>query len=461
MPLIDSHCHLIDPRFDADREETIRRAREAGVRTMVTIPLGPTIPDGQASLDLCDQYDCLRTSVGLHPHDARNFDFERDPDRIRHMAGHPAVVALGEMGLDYHYDNSPRDVQRAVFARQLELALELGKPVIVHDRESSDDTLRILGDAGGGRLRGVVHCFSGTQAFADALLEMGFLLSFTGIVTFKAADDLRAVVRRTPVERMMVETDSPYLAPIPFRGKRCEPAYVARVAETIAEVKGLSVEDVARITTLNANAFFRLSEEPPEARIAYWIRNSLYLNLTNRCTLACTFCPKFTDFMVKGHYLRLRGQPTFERVVEAMGDFSKADEVVFCGYGEPTQRLDLLKEVAAYVHAKGKKVRLNTDGLGRLVHGRDILPELAGLVDSVSVSLNAQSAEVYDKLCPSKHAGGAAYEAVKAFLRDAPRYIPTVQASVVGAPEVDVEACRRMAEGWGVKFRLRPLDEVG
>ncbi|MCA9772231.1 MAG: YchF/TatD family DNA exonuclease, partial [Myxococcales bacterium] len=377
---------------------------------IVTIPLGPTIADGQGSLDLCDEDPIFRTAVGLHPHDAKTFDFETDPDRIRHMAGHPAVVALGEMGLDYHYDHSPRDAQRRVFARQIELARELGLPIIVHDRESSDDSLRILREVGEGQVRGVVHCFSGTMEFAKELLGLGFLLSFTGIVTFKAADALREVVRAVPIERMMVETDAPYLAPIPHRGKRNEPSYVVGVAEKIAEIKGLTVADVARITTLNAETFFGLRTEPPEAEIAYRIRNSLYLNLTNRCTLACTFCPKFTDFMVKGHYLRLRGNPSFDEVVEAMGDFSDVSEVVFCGFGEPTQRLDLVKEVARYVHDHGKRVRLNTDGLGRLVHGRDILPELAGLIDAVSVSLNAQSAEVYDRICPSKYRGGDAYE---------------------------------------------------
>jgi TatD DNase family protein len=202
-----------------------------------------------------------------------------------------------------------------------------------------------------------------------------------------------------------------------------------------------------------------------EPRITYRIRNSLYVNLTNICTLACTFCPKFKDFMVKGHLLKIGPKgPSPEEVlaeVDAAADEKRPDEIVFCGYGEPTLRLDALKTIARGLKERGHRGRLNTDGLGNLVHGRNIAAELAGLVDALSVSLNAQDAPTYARYCPSKYREEA-YDQVKAFIREARGHIGEIQATVVGLPGVDVEACRRIAEEeLGVGFRFRPLDEVG
>ena len=196
------------------------------------------------------------------------------------------------------------------------------------------------------------------------------------------------------------------------------------------------------------------------SKIAYRIRDSLYLNITNRCTNACIFCAKFKDFTVKGHHLRLEYEPTAAQVLAAIGDPTRFQEVVFCGYGEPLIRLDLIREIAAWLKAKGVKVRINTDGQANLVHGRNILPELEGLVDAVSVSLNAPDAETYQRLCRSKF-GAQGYEAVKAFLVAAKGHIPSVTATAVGLPGVDMAACRRVAEELGVEFREREYNEVG
>ncbi len=195
-------------------------------------------------------------------------------------------------------------------------------------------------------------------------------------------------------------------------------------------------------------------------RIAYMIRNSLYLNITNRCTNRCTFCAKFEDFTVKGHQLCLEHEPTASEVIAAIGDPTGFDEVVFCGYGEPLLRLDLVKEVAGWLKRRGMTVRINTDGQANLVHGRNILPELAGLVDVLSVSLNAADAASYQRICQSA-CGEAGYAAILEFLREATHHIPTVIATAVTVPGIDIAACRRVAGELGVEFRERIFNEVG
>jgi TatD DNase family protein len=247
---------------------------------------------------------------------------------------------------------------------------------------------------------------------------------------------------------------------VPHRGKRNEPAFVKLAAEKVAEVKGLTLDDVARITTKNVRNLFGIRLWDQSAKIAYRIRNSLYLNITNRCSNRCSFCAKFDDFTVKGHNLLLDGEPDFAEIMTAVGEPKGIDEVVFCGYGEPLLRLDMVKQVADELKRRGYSIRINTDGQANLAHGRDILPELTGLIDSISVSLNAQDAETYNTLCnsPFKEAG---FAGVCDFIQSAKRYIPNVAASAVTVPGVDIEACRRLALSLGVEFRVREYAEVG
>jgi TatD DNase family protein len=305
-----------------------------------------------------------------------------------------------------------------------------------------------------------MHCFSGDVAMAKTAIEMGFSISLAGPVTFPKAESLREVVRQIPIEHMLIETDAPYLAPQPVRGKRNEPAFVRHVAEAIAQIKGLSFDDVARITSFNAMQLFGIGKISERGQITYPIRNSLYLNITNRCTAACTFCVRYHTDFVKGHNLRLGAEPTAEAVIQEIGDPRRYAEIVFCGYGEPLLRLDVVKAVAAEVKRLGGRVRIDTNGHANLIYKRNVLPELAGLVDAVSVSLNAQDAELYHKITQSQF-GIETYEAVKEFIREAKKYIPDVTATVVSLPEVDIDACRKIADGLGVKFRAREYNVVG
>jgi len=457
--LIDTHAHLDSGQFDADREEVITRARENGISHIVTV--GCDLGSSRRSIEIAGAHPGIYAAVGIHPHDAGQATDEGLETLRRLIREEKKIVAVGEIGLDFYRDRSPRDVQRAAFRRQIRLAREVGLPVIVHDREAHDEVLQILREEEAAIVGGVLHCFSGDSAMARACIELGFHISFPGTITYPKNEAAREVVRSIPVDHMLVETDCPYLAPQGRRGKRNEPAFVRHAAEMIAEVKGLTVEDVARITTLNAYNLFGIGEADHTTKIAYRIRNSLYLNITNRCTNACIFCAKFKDFTVKGHHLRLEHEPTFEEIKKAVGDPSEYDEVVFCGYGEPLIRLDLVREIAGWLKEKGIKVRINTDGQANLVHGRNILPELEGLIDAVSVSLNAADADTYQKWCRSRFGGEEAYRALKDFLREAKKHIPSVTATAVAIPGIDMEACRKIAEEIGVEFREREYNEVG
>ena len=454
--LIDSHAHIYYRDYAGDFDAMLQRAADAGVGAMLVV--GTDIESSRESVVLAEKYPQLYAAVGIHPHDAGRVT-DACYDVIRNLAlSSSRVVAIGEIGLDFYRDRSPRDAQERVFRAFLRMANELDKPVIIHDRDAHRQVLDCLREEG--TQRGVLHCFSGDAAMAAEAVAMGLYISIPGTITYPANEALREVVRAVSIDRMLVETDCPYLAPVPFRGKRNEPAYVRLAAERMAEVKGLSLEDVARITTKNVRDLFGIRLWDQSTKIAYKIRNSLYLNITNRCSNRCSFCAKFDDFTVKGHNLLLDGEPSFEEIMAAVGQPQEIDEVVFCGYGEPLIRLDLVKRVAAELKGRGYPIRINTDGQANLVHGRNILPELAGLVDSVSVSLNAPDAATYGQVCNTPF-GAAGFEAVCAFIQEAQRHIPQVVASAVTVPGIDIDACRRLAESLGAEFRAREYAEVG
>jgi TatD DNase family protein len=245
--LVDSHCHLDDKQFDDDREQAIERALEAGVDRMMAIGTGSGPPDLEGAVRLAEKYPFMYATVGVHPHDASKANGETFA-RLRELAGHSKVLAIGEIGLDYHYDFSPRTVQRDVFARQLELAAETGKPVAIHTREAWDDTVAMLKGWGG---RGIMHCFTGDAQQAAEALALGFHLSFGGVVTFPKAEANREAARITPEDRLLIETDCPYLAPVPKRGKRNEPAFLVETAKRLAEVRGVPVDAIAHTTSIN------------------------------------------------------------------------------------------------------------------------------------------------------------------------------------------------------------------
>ncbi len=458
--IIDTHAHLTWEGLREDVPGVLARARAAGVGAVITVGTDPE--DSRAAVDLARRHPDVWATVGVHPHDVAGLS-EARLDELVELARSERVVAWGEIGLDYFRDRSPRQDQRRWFREQLVRAREAGLPVVIHDREAHADTLRILREELRDGLRGVFHCFSGDEAMAREVVRMGFYLSVPGTVTYPRNERLRRVVASVPLERVLLETDCPFLSPQPVRGRPNEPAHLIHTAREVARVRGLAVEDVARITARACRELFGVGpdEEPP--RIAYPIRRSLYLNVTNRCTNRCAFCVKNRTTVVKGHDLGLGADPTREQVLEAVeahGGPAAWDEVVFCGLGEPLLRLELVLDLAGELRRRGaRRIRVNTDGLANRVHGRNVVPELAEKVDAVSVSLNAPDAATYERLCrpPVPDAFGA----VLAFLQEAARRIPEVTATVVAVPGLDVEACRRVAARLGVGFRVRAYNEVG
>jgi len=252
--LFDSHAHIDDERFDSDRDAVITRAQKNGVSGIINI--GACMASSARSLELADQYDCIYAAVGNHPHDAKDVE-DADYDRLAEWTKNPKVVAIGEIGLDYHYDLSPRDVQQAVFIRQLDVARQTHMPVVIHDREAHGDIMNILKKEGKG-LVGVLHCFSGSMEMALEVLKLGFYISVAGPVTFKNAAKLPEIAAAVPLDRLLVETDCPYLTPHPYRGQRNEPAYVRLVAERLAELRGMEFAALAEATTQNVRRLFQI-----------------------------------------------------------------------------------------------------------------------------------------------------------------------------------------------------------
>lgn len=456
--LVDSHAHLDGGQFANDLGETVERATKNGISHILTI--GCDLESSAKSIAIAEKYENIFAAVGVHPHDATEIN-DNALAKLKLMLTHPKVVALGEIGLDYYRDRSPREVQRTAFRQQIRLARKVEKPIIVHDRDAHDEVIQIMKEENAAEVGGVLHCFSGDLKMAKQCLELGFYLSFTGTITYPKNETIRNIIAEIPIDRMLIETDCPYLSPQKFRGKRNEPAYVRYTAEKLAEIKGLKIEDVARVTSRNCHDLFGFGSVDQSSKIAYQIRDSLYLNITNRCTNSCIFCAKFSDFVVKGHELHLDHEPSAEEVKQVIGDPTRYAEIVFCGYGEPLLRLDLIKEVSGWLKKHGVPVRINSDGQANLVHGRNILPELTGLIDAISISLNAPDATNYHRLCHSTYGEQQSYQAVKDFLQQASQYIPEVLATAVTYPGIDIAACEQVAKELGVKFRAREYNEVG
>jgi TatD DNase family protein len=257
---IDSHAHIDGPEYDADRDEIIARAREAGLRAILNVGTGePLSGSFERAVKAAERYTEIYAAVGVHPHDARLFDEGTEQLLQRLIKGSERVIAWGEIGLDYHYEHSPRDVQREVFARQLRLAREMRLPVIIHSRAADEETVSILrAEWDGAGLGGVMHCFGGSALMAQSVLELGFMISFAGNVTFKNAVHLREVARAVPLERLLIETDCPFLTPVPFRGRRNEPARVVEVARCLAELHEMETAEMGRLTANNFLRFFDL-----------------------------------------------------------------------------------------------------------------------------------------------------------------------------------------------------------
>ena len=431
----------------SEREEALRSASEAKVEAIVDV--GIDVASSRASAGLAAESDLVFAACGIHPNSEESCG---GVEGIRRLLGNPRVVAVGEIGLDGYRESVPLDRQRKRFDAQLDLAEEVSAPAIIHSREAEGECIRAAKNHRW--LKAVFHSFTGSGSEAAEIVDEGFFISFTGIVTFPSAGAVLEGVKQARLDQLLLETDSPFLAPQAVRGKRNRPSYVMHTARVVADLLGYTVEDVVRATTLNARLLFGLGGLPPEPAIAYRIRDSLYLNITNRCSNNCTFCLRNLQDYHVGHYLKLESEPNGEEVIAAIGDPGGYKEVVFCGFGEPTEKLAVLLDVARWLKRQGAFVRLDTNGQGDLINGLDVAKAVSGIVDKVSVSLNAADAETYQKLCRPRF-GIAAYDSVVDFIKRAGAVIPEVEVTAVEVPGLEVEGCRRLAERMGAGFRRR------
>lgn len=455
MPLFfDSHAHLQLEDFASDQAEVIGESTSTfHLKRMINV--GIDIPTSMESIRLAERYPgIIYPSVGIHPnntHQMSQIELGQLEDLLRNYQ--TTIKALGEIGLDYYRDYSPPEKQRQCFIQLIQKALKYQLPIIIHSRQAFDDTWTILQDHLPPDYPVVFHCFSGDTAELVKLIDAHYYIGIAGPVTYSTSR-LPHLVPDIPLSSLLIETDSPFLAPVPHRGKRNVPGNVSLVAEKIGQILGRSTEDIATITDLNAGYFFRL-----DPVLSYSIGSHLYFNLTNRCTNRCSFCPLTHHHLTIGPYnLQLSQEPSAEEIIQSIPIGGVWQEAVFCGFGEPTLRLDVLKEVARHLKTKNFRIRLNTNGQGNLIYRRNILPELAGLIDIISISLNAHDDAAYRVICQPQFQQQA-FPSLLSFIRESRHYIPQVVVSIVTTPEIDIPACRKLAESLQVPLRIRPYRE--
>ena len=448
---IDTHAHLFFENYKDDIDDVINRAKENGVDCII-VP-ATDIKTAKEAIALAEKYQQIYVTVGIHPHDTKDWNESFLPE-IEALANHPKVIAIGEIGLDYYYDFSPQDQQIKAFKSQLDLALKLELPVVIHNRDSDEDMMDIIQSYCGTGLKAQFHCYNGSLDDALEFMKMNHFISFTGNITFKKSDGLRDILKQIDLNHIMLETDSPFMTPVPYRGKRNEPSYVKYVAQQIAEVHKLSLEDVGRITSLNAFRFFGIGNAP-KTSFTYLLGNSLYINVTNRCNADCTFCRRKEDPFLRGYNLGMKktDEPTAEIYISEIGDPKKYEEIVFCGYGEPTIRWDVVKQVADYVKANGGKTRMNTNGHGNMINKKDITPEMKDIIDVISISLNSYDPKQYAELMQLNETH---FDEMKNFAKLAKQFVKKVVMSVVSLDEIEIEKSRKVVEDEiGVEFRVR------
>lgn len=460
MPLFDTHVHLEMAEFDADRDSVLARARSAGVALFLN---AGSDPEGNLrAQDLARAEPDVVAAAGYHPHEAARLTPEAWTQLSDALAA-DKVVALGECGLDHHvFPELPppdRAAQQEAFERQLKLARVFELPLIVHVREAEDDAFALLKRQGPFPAGGVFHCYAGGAERLDAALDLGFHLGFGGTVTYPKAEGVRAALRAAPAERVLLETDAPYLPPQTQRGRRNEPAFLSEIAAAAARVRGVDAGALAAQAEDNGRRLFRAQAGDPGPWV-YPVERNLYVNLTNRCTADCRFCPRRTDRRLHGTDLTLRREPTAAEVTAAIGDPSRYAQIVFCGFGEPVLRLPALLAAARAVKARGGRVRVNTNGHADLIFGRDILPECAGAVDEWSVSLNTADPGQYELLVRPAFAPGRAWAAVTDFIARAVRAGFAVTTTVVDLPGVDVRAAATLTQRLGARFRARSHERL-
>jgi TatD DNase family protein len=474
--MIDSHCHLEMVDFDLDLPLVFEAMEANDVTHAVSIGSLAQNERIEKTFDIISQKDNIFTTLGVHPKspDESFLTIEKLFEKY-YLEHKNKIVAVGETGLDYFQKDTvvlDKDKQRNLFKLQIELALSHKLPIIVHIRDAYEDAYDILKsyiNSPTSFYGGVIHCFSANNfEIAADFLNLGFFISFSGNITYKKNSDLRNIAKKIPDEKLLIETDSPYLAPQKFRGKRNEPSYVRFVAQTIAEEKNIDLEKFKELTvqnTVNAFSLYTVSGFYPS--VAYKIGASVYVNITNKCTNKCSFCPKYQDgkvnYNVRGYNLELRKEPDDREVISSVFHYYNFKEVVFCGLGEPTLKIDILKKAAKVLKTKGIRVRLDTDGLANVVYGYNAAKELGEFIDSVSISLNAHNSSYYNEICRPqiKKNNIDPFNSILEFIEESKKSIKEVVVTAVDLKGLDVNYTKKIAAALGAKFKLRQYNDVG
>ncbi len=448
---VDTHAHLFYDNFKEDLNEVIQRAKDNQIDYII-VP-ATDLETAQTAINLSEKYDLIYTSVGVHPHETKDWN-KNFLITLEELSSHEKVVAIGEIGLDYYYDFSPKDKQIEAFKDQIELAIKLGKPVIVHNRDSDKDMMDIISSYCSTDLKVQFHCFNASMSDAMDYIKMNHFISFTGNITYKKSEELRKILKVINVNHLLLETDSPFMTPVPFRGKSNEPSYIKNIVEQISKVKSLTSVEIGKITSINAFRLFGIGEKP-NTSYTYLLGNSLYINVTNCCNVDCTFCRRKSDPFIEGYYLGMKKseEPDAEVYIKEIGDPKKYDEIVFCGYGEPTIRWEIVKTISKYVKENGGKTRLNTNGHGNVINKKDITLEMKGLIDVVSISLNSTNSKQYSELMQTDE--DYFYHMID-FAKKSVQNVEKVVLSVVDLDEVEIEKAKKIAEEEiKAEFRVR------
>lgn len=462
MHFFDTHCHIQHSRFDDDRDEIIATALTENV-TMLAV--GSDLASSALAVELAAKHQNVYAAIGVHPCDAGDFvDTAPLKNLYQRAEKREKIIAIGETGLDYYHRHCTPELQKNAFTQQIKLAQELDLPLVLHARDSAHEVLAMITPFVKNGGRAVWHCYSASKnnlpALTEQAIDLGLYFGISGMITYEEQRALRAQIERIPDKHLLLDTDAPYLLLRPRTMERNSPIECRRIAETLAHLRGVRVEDMARITTRNACELFKMPTPNNTAQIAYSIRDSLYLNITNQCNNNCVFCARTKSYVVKGHDLKLAREPSAPEVIEAMGNLSPYNEVVFCGFGEPTLRLPELKLIAQTIKTQNKPVRLNTNGLANLQYGRNIAEELRGLIDTVSISLNSANPQQYRELCRSNF-GEAAFSAMQEFTRCCLQAGIKTILTVVAMPNIEIGAAEKLARQLGAEFRVRGFTDAG
>lgn len=448
--LFDTHCHLYSGDLQKDTEGVLARARRSGVRQFL-VP-GIDIASSRTAARLAAQYDGVWAAAGIQPTNVPDCGDEVLGE-LKRLLLESGVIAVGETGLDCYHDQTTLSAQIEWLHLHIVLAEDLGYPLVLHSRSAEDRLLEELPTDLDVPV--ILHCYTGSQGIALKAVDRGYYIGFAGPLTYKSNDELRELVRLLPADRILVETDSPWLSPEPFRGSVNEPARVGLVADAVASSRGLSREEARSLLWRNSLDALLLAPGCRRTDLLYRLGNNLYANITGRCNCDCIFCLRFRQDGVGGYYLKHREEPSSDRLKACFELLEPGwfEELVFCGFGEPTQRGDLLIELASIARRKGYRTRLDTNGLAlELMHERKVR-KLLGCFDRVSVSLNESSEKGYGKICRTGYQDP--WGSLLRFISLSKRTGCQTTLTAVRYPGVDLTGAENLAGELGLPFRIR------